>query len=166
MTNPTNELLFDADVLIDLCEVDSSFIKLISENIARAHIATRVLQEVEALSPSRCASLSLLVERPTTEELLAAGKLDCTISFADKVCLIMSRERGWTCVTNDRKLRSCCSKHRVRTRRGLRMVVDLVRAGVVSKKHAVNVAENIAQSNPGHIGVTVLARFKAELELD
>ena len=36
------------------------------------------------------------------------------------------REEGWTCVTNDGALRRLCKLHDVKTRFGLRLMVDLV----------------------------------------
>ena len=161
--NQSNELLFDADVLIDYCEVDRTIIRLISERIARAHVATPVLGEVTALNKTRCAALKLQVDQPTTEELLAAGALNEPISFKDKICLVLSRERGWMCVSNDRKLISCCETHGVATLRGLGLLLELVRVGAMTKRRAGTLANKIGEVNPSHIGEPVLVVFHKKL---
>ena len=111
-----------------------------------------------------CTRLRLLVEQPTTQELLDAASITEPISFADKVCLVVAKKRAWTCVTNDAKLRACCRKYDVDNRRGLGLLIDLVRAGAMTNERAMAIAEVVSTINPGHIGVSVLTMFKKKLE--
>ena len=46
------------------------------------------------------------VETPT---LLAAAEVKAPVSFNDSLCFVVCRERGWTCVTNDRALTACAA---------------------------------------------------------
>ena len=77
---------------------------------------------------------------------------------------MVCREEGWTCLTNDGALRRLCKRHGVATRFGLGLMVDLVEAGVLTRRHAVAVAQRIQVSNPLHITDRVLDRLLDALD--
>jgi hypothetical protein len=75
------------------------------------------------------------------------------------VCLILARDHGWTCVTNDRRLRSECDAHQVAVRWGLELMVELVDLGAMSAEAAVETAVAIAAVNQ-RLSPAVVNRFR------
>jgi hypothetical protein len=63
---------------------------------------------VEQLDEAACAELGLVVVDGTLEQLTEAGAGTGRLSFEDRVCLILARDNGWTCVSNDGRLRREC----------------------------------------------------------
>jgi len=159
-------LLADADVLIDFAGTEPALLHLVAQHLGALKVASQVLDTVDNLSESACRRLGIEVVQADTEALLEAGSGMGRLSFEDRLNLILCRAHGWICVTNDGALRTACDTARVTTKRGLRLLVELVQAGHLTKAHALRAAEAIAASNPQHIHSGVLARFRASLEVD
>jgi predicted nucleic acid-binding protein len=157
-------LLADADVLIDYRESEFGILALVVEHIARVAVLAPVLGEVRGLTAAHCAHLGVEVVEVETEQLLRAARVESSVSFNDRLCLVVCREEGWTCITNDGALRRLCERHGVNTKFGLGLMVDLVAAGALTPRRALAVARQIQESNPLHINERVLARFLAALE--
>lgn len=156
---PSTEYLFDADVLIDYVDADPSLIGLVSSDLAPSHVASIVRKQVGGLSKRQCRAQGLNIIEPSTQDLLEAANLGRLMSVHDAVCFVLARQRGFVCITNDKALRRCCADDRVRTRRGLRLIVDLVEGGFLTKRRARAVVESMACSNPGHIGPDLVSRI-------
>ena len=92
-----------------------------------------------------------------------SGPAPC-VSFNDRLCFVVCDEQSWTCVTNDRALRRLCERHGIRTRFGLRLVVDLVASGAITAERAISIAFKMHESNPLHINERVIARFTNALD--
>ena len=157
-------LLADADVLIDYRESDLVILELVAQHLGRLAVLSSVLDEVRGVTPTQCARLGIDIIEVETERMLRATEVESSVSFNDRLCLIVCREEGWTCVTNDGALRRLCTRHGVETRFGLGLMVDLVEAGVLSRRRAVAVARRIQASNPLHINDRVLSRFLHALD--
>ncbi len=91
--------------------------------------------------------------------------MEALFSFEDWLCLITCRDRSWTLATNDAALIRECKKERVRVRRGLSLVIELVRRGSLEAKRAIQVVEAIHQANPTHINERVLSAFEKALRV-
>ena len=102
---PSGFLILDANVLIDYCATDRSILTLISRHVGQIHVPVELLEEVKALDESECDRLGLHVFEPELEQLAAAGKRRPGLSYYDHLCLLVAKQGGWTCVTNDGKLR-------------------------------------------------------------
>ena len=152
-------LLADADVLIDYRESDLAILELVAQHLGRLAVLSSVLDEVRGVTPTQCARLGIEIIEVETERMLRATEVESSVSFNDRLCLIVCREEGWTCVTNDRALRRLCKRHGVETRFGLGLMANLVEAGVLTRRRAVAVARRIQASNPLHINDRVLNRF-------
>ena len=98
----------------------------------------------------------------TLEQLLEAGAAGGALSFADWMCLVLARDRGWTCVTNDNRLRRGCTDAGVGVLWGLQLMVKLVEAGEMGATDAVDVAEAIRETNPW-LSKQVVARFREQV---
>ena len=152
-------LLTDADVLIDYRESEIKILELVVQHMGRVVVLAPVLDEVQGVTPAQCAQLGIEVVEVETEQLVRATEVESRVSFNDRLCLVACREEGWTCVTNDGALRRLCERHGVTTRFGLGLMVDLVAAGVLTRRRAMAVARQIQASNPLHINERVIQRF-------
>ncbi len=156
-------LLADADVLIDYRESELDILKLVVQHIGKVVVLAPVLDEVRGVTPTQCRQLGIEVVEVTTEQLVQASEGESRVSFNDYLCLITCRDDGWTCVTNDGTLRRLCEHHRVATRFGLGLMVDLVAAGALTQRRALAIARQIQASNSLYINERVIARFRAAL---
>ena len=149
-------LLADADVLIDYRDSELAVLKLVAQQVGRVAVIPLVLEEVRGITATVCARLGIEVIEVETERMLRAAEVESSVSFTDRLCVVVCREEGWTCVTNDSALRRLCKRHGVETRFGLGLMVDLVTAGVLTRRRAVAVARQMQVSNPMQIDDRVL----------
>lgn len=152
-------LLADADVLIDYRDSDLTMLKLVAQHVGRVAVIPPVLDEVHGLTAGRCVRLGIEVVEVETEQMLQAAEVGSSVSFNDRLCMVVCRGEGWTCVTNDGALRRLCKRHGVKSRYGLGLMVDLAAAGVLTRGRALAVARKIQASNPLHINERVMKRF-------
>jgi hypothetical protein len=122
-----------------------------------------LLREVRQLDPTACDRHALELWQPSTEQLLAAGAKRGPLSFLDRLCLVVARDEGWTCATNDKALRQVCKEEGVRTRWGLELLIDLVEARRLETVAALGIATEIHLNNRYHITAAILARFRRRL---
>ncbi len=111
-------------------------------------IPSTVLEEVEQLTRRTCASLKLEIVEPTIAQLTEAAQQQGGLSFEDRVCLILARTRGATCLTNDRRLRKECESLGIMVLWGLEPLVYLVSARKVSAESAVIAVRKMQAKNP------------------
>ncbi len=152
-------LLADADVLIDYRESELAILNLVVQHLGQVAVVPSVLEEVRGVTAAQCARLGIEVIEVSTALMLQATQVESSVSFNDRLCLVVCREEGWTCVTNDGALRRLCERHGVETRFGLGLMVDLVAAGALTRRRAMAVARRMQASNPLHINNRVLTRF-------
>lgn len=145
---PPLGLVGDASVLIDIVDANEPVLALIVQHIAPVIIPTPVLGEVKTLDEVRCAALGLDLVEPTLEQLREAAIPHPALSFYDEVCLIVARDGGYTCWTNDGPLGDECASAGVARMRGLRPLLHLVESGALSMAAAVGTVEVIQTINP------------------
>ena len=78
--------------------------------------------------------------------------------------VIREVEELWTSVTNEWAVRRPCDRHRVQTRFGLDLMVDLVGAAAITAKRVVSIAYKMHEAKPLHMNERVIARFKNALD--
>ena len=164
MQNKPTVLLADADVLIDYRDSDLAILGLVARHMGRVAVLAPILDEVRNLTAFEAERLGIEVIGVETDWLLRATDVESRISFNDRLCLVVCRDEGWTCVTNDRALRRLCARYRVKTRFGLALMVELVANGVLTRQRAMTVARQIQASNPFHITDRILTRFVSVLD--
>jgi len=98
-------LILDANIVIDFLKCDRTIIKLICSNVGQIFLATPVLSEINEFDENDCTELGITLVEPDLEHLMRASEKKGRLSFQDKLCLLLAKERGWTCVTNDKPLR-------------------------------------------------------------
>jgi rRNA-processing protein FCF1 len=151
-------LLFDANVLIDYYDTDSTVFSAIRESVGEIYVLERVLQEVEQLDAGRALELGLQVWEPLLEQMNEAAAGGGRLSFQDHLCLAVARDEGMTCVTNDIALRNRCAEESVKVLWGLELLILSVQKGGLTAAKARNIGTAICELNP-RIGSEVFRSF-------
>jgi len=149
-------LLLDANVLVDYAHCDDSILALISTHVGTVHVATPVLGEVKEIAKADCTRLGVTLVEPDLDQLLTAANARGRMSMQDHLCLLLAKERGWTCVTNDRRLRLECAAQGVPLIWGVELICKLVEGGGSTTEDAKDVICCIHRSNPRYIGQDVV----------
>ena len=156
------DFLIDADVLIDYLKTDDSILQLAGRHVFTLHaMSVTVAQEVDGLDPDGCARLGLQIIEPNLDQIMEATDAGGPLSFYDRLCLLVAKERTWGCLTNDKALRKTCGAEGIKVMWGLELMVELVKTRHLGRLQAVKVAEAIHKSNPTHITAKLIERFKA-----
>lgn len=142
-------LIVDANVLIDFCKTDRSILTLVSRHVAAVNVAEPVLDEVKELDRSRAEELGLRVISPDFQHFSEAARLSqrSPLQFQDWLCLLLAEAHGWTCVTNDKRLRTECEGRGVELLWGLELLLRLVEAGALPADAAIDVARTVHSIN-------------------
>ena len=159
------ELVADANVLIDYAKTDPSILTLYARHMGPIYVPSVILEEVDQLDEMECERLGLTVITEPIEILMAAVAKRGPLSFEDWVCLLLARENGWTCVTNEKPLHRICKQEGVDHIWGLRLMIELVLAGQLTNGDAMDVAYDIQAINPRYITQEIIERFAAEVKI-
>ncbi|HCA41422.1 MAG TPA: hypothetical protein DEP01_08040 [Aminobacterium sp.] len=158
-------LILDACVLIDFLKVEPSLLVDISQCIGSLHVVSFVLDEVPLIaSDEEAARLGLKVINPEVDDIYGALDKSGRTSFQDELCCLTAKRQGFVCVTNDKALRRRCKEEGVSVLRGLRLLIELYRAGGIGKRKVLQIAENIKENNPYHITREIMKDFEEEIE--
>ena len=141
-------LIVDACVLIDFCDADASVLGIISRHVGQLHVVSTVLDEVEQLDQNQAASLGLVVIEPTLDMLDASARKRGRLSPRDHICLLLAKVNEWTCVSNDKALRTACGQDGVSVMWGLEVLGLAAASGGISPSEAEAVARRIGEANP------------------
>lgn len=149
-------LVTDANVLIEYVSTDESVLTLASRHLGAVMVPSPVLAEVDSLDVMACDQLELRVVEPTLNQLLEAGAQRGRLSFEDRICLILARDAGWRCVTNDRRLRTACEAASISVMWSLDLLIALVDAGQLPGDQAIRIADELHQISPRYITVEIV----------
>lgn len=144
-------LIFDANILIDFFNCDRTVIRLISRHVGQIFLATPVLNEIEQIDESDCSELGITLVEPELEHLMLASEDKGPLSFQDKLCLILAKEHGLTCVTNDIPLRKKCESEGVTLIWGIELICILVESNGIPVDQAKDIILEIQKNNPKYI---------------
>ena len=162
--DPTPLLILDACVLIDFMKAEPSLFGIIVSNVGPVHVVSTVYEEVVQLtSLQHMADLGISLVEPEIEDAFEVERMRGSTSFQDNICLLTAKRLGMTCITNDKSLRKACSQHDVPIMWGLELLLQLVRAGGLDHKSAVEIGRQIHADNPRHISSKVVADFEKRL---
>ena len=87
-------LLADADVLIDYRESDLAILALVARHLGHLAVLPPVLDEVRGVTAKECGRLDIEIVKVETERMLLAAEVESSVSFNDRLCLIVCREEG------------------------------------------------------------------------
>lgn len=152
-------LILDACVLIDYCQADVSVLGLINQHVGVVHVAAPVLAEVDGLDEGAAVNLGLQIVFPDFELAASAANTPGPLSFEDRLCLLLAKQKGWTCVTNDATLRRACEADGVAVLWGLEPLALAVEGGDLLAAEAIELAQRIHQANSRYITAAILQRF-------
>ena len=159
-------LILDANILVDYAHCNDSIIALISTHVGTIHVATPVLGEVKELAEADCVRLGITLVEPDVNQLLAAAQGRGRLSMQDHLCLLLAKERGWTCVTNDRPLRRECEAQGVPLVWGIELICKLVEVGGLPSNNAKDAICCIHRNNPRYITQDVVRSAFARLGIE
>jgi hypothetical protein len=157
-------LVTDAKVLIDYAATDESVLAHAARHLGRVTVPLPVLDEVDLLDVADCEPLDIEVLEPSLEQLLEAGAERGRLSFEDRLCLVVARDAGWRCVTNDPRLRAACDTASVPVMWGLELLLELVLCGRFPPDQALAIAEELHRISPRHITSDIVAAFSRRIE--
>lgn len=156
---PSRFLVLDACVLIDFCEVDRTILTVVSEHVGKIHVPAPVLEEVDQIEADEAMDLGIVVVEPELEHVVTAGARRGGLSFEDRLCVIMARDRSWTCVSNDGAVRKACELESVPVLWGLEMMGLAVGVGAIGIEEAERAAREIHGVNPMFVTEEIVQRF-------
>jgi hypothetical protein len=133
----------DANVLIDYVKADEHIFRELVAYWGTVFVPDIVLFEARQLSLTRADELGLTIIETPLALPPAPG-----LSKADRACLHYVLERGWTCIVNDRRLRSECIKQGGTVVWGLEMLLILASERRITKARARRIATRIKADNP------------------
>lgn len=160
-------IISDANVLIDYAKSAPDLLKLITEHIQKIHVPLPVLKEVDQLSVEDVQRLGIEIVEPTLPQLFEVSSIRAekpSLSSQDAICFIIARDNNWTCLTNDKPLRSFCSSNKISCIWGLEIMHLLVSSKAITPKKAYEIAKDI-QSKNKCIKAETLDLFKKKLGL-
>ncbi len=123
-------------MLIDYVASDISVLALASAHVGKVCVLKQKLATVEDLTARDCKKHDIEVIDVDTDVLVEAGAKAGRLSFEDWLCFVVCRDRAWSCLSNDRALLGECRKAGISVRRGLGLMVELVRQNAMSKKRS------------------------------
>jgi predicted nucleic acid-binding protein len=147
LKSPTAWFIADANVLIDYVKTNPQILGLVSKHVGPVYVVADVLEEVEQLDAEQCHAIGLTIVEGTLAQITEASQRGGPLSFEDKLCLILARDNGWACLSNDGPLRDACKAQGVSVVWGLEIMLQLVDAGHVSAALVIEVAESIHSFN-------------------
>lgn len=166
-TNKRRFLILDANILIDFIKCDRTLIKLICSYVGQIYLATPVLNEVKDLSESDCLELGIILVEPEAEQLiLIAMERRGPLSFQDTLNLILAKEHGWSCVTNDKPLRRECESEGIPLIWGIELLCILVEAGGLPALHSKGMILCIQENNPKYITEDIVQKAFKRLGIE
>ena len=152
-------MILDACVVIDYAESDLSVLGTVSRNVAPIALARPILDEVEQLDEHQAVALGVTIVDVDLSLATSAAAPGSTLSFEDRVCLLLAKREAWTCVTNDKPLRAACAKEAVTVMWGLEMMLHAVGAGAMTSAEAIDVAKAMHDANPRYVTKQLVAEF-------
>jgi len=137
----------DANILIDYIKSNKYILSLSCERLFKIIVPSPILKEIKQLSAEEAVSLGLEVYEPTFKQVTEAIKRENKLSFQDKLCFIIARDKNCICATNDKVLRNYCKNNNVEIVWGLEIMIKLCENDYLDKKTAVETAKEINKIN-------------------
>lgn len=158
-------MIMDACALIDFIKVDRVILELVTKYVGTLHVVSPVVDEINEIKhENELVELGVVIIEPEIEDAFAAVSQSGPASFQDKLCLLVAKRYGFTCVTNDKSLRRLCEKEGVPPLWGLQLLAELHRFDGISAGDALDIAKRIHETNPRHITPKILERFSNSIK--
>ena len=159
-------MIADSCIIIDFKRAEPKLFSKIACTLNPLNIAESLLEELETefLDDNVVTSLNKLgvtVVPVHLDDLAIAVTESQTgaLSTYDRICLYTAKRMGYTCVTNDKKLRAECKRHKVPVLWGLEIIVMLYQNKGITRKEARDIGEAIYKNSFGRITKDIYDRF-------
>ncbi len=156
-------VITDADVLIDFMTAAPHLLHVMATKLWAIHVPHLILREVDQLTATQAREMGIHIYSPTLDEMREAAVRGGALSQRDKLCLVIARNHGWACLTNDVLLRRHCRERDVTVIWGLESLGVLFKQSLATKRQVIDAAQAIHTSNPRFITKSILARFLESL---
>jgi rRNA-processing protein FCF1 len=156
--------IVDANVLIDYCDSDLNMLSLVSQKVSAIHVSRSTLNKIGQLSEAQADKYNLVIQTPDLKTALEASKERGRLAKDDRETLLLAKEHGWTCITNDKALRRECEKDGVKVLWGLEPMKILIKQKLITSAKAIKIARLIRLNNSAYITQEILAKFEAEVK--
>lgn len=143
-----NEVILDANVLIDFYTEDPTLIQLVNEHIGNVLLPKAILKQVRQLTLPDCEKLGLTVFRSSMNILLQSREKIPGLNFPDRICFFEAKVRKIPLFTNDKKLLKFAVREKIKAYWGLDLLVTLFKAGHIGKDEVLGYAQNICERTP------------------
>lgn len=163
MSDLTAGFVVDANVLIDYMNADLTILGVLSKTVSPVFVSDAVLENVDGLDRHGCDEMGLAIAQPTLDQMLEAGDRRAKLAYDDWMCLILARDNGWTCITNDKALRAECAAAGIKVLWGLELMLALATDSVLEIEEAESVAWRIHENNPAFVTRAIVNRFMKRL---
>jgi rRNA-processing protein FCF1 len=163
LTSTKAWFIADANVLIDYAKTTPGILALVAKHVGPVYVAADVLEEVEQLNEAQCQAIGLKVVDGNLAQLTEASQRGGPLSFEDKLCLVLARDNGWSCLSNDGPLREACKAQGVPVIWGLEIMLALVEVKQLTATSAIQTAQAIHAVNPLYITAKVLGAFQKKV---
>lgn len=162
MSKPTRFLILDACVLIDLSHIERDLLAEVCRTVGSVHVAKPVFDEVKQIDEAAAAAAGLAIVEPGLEDLLEAARTPRgSLSFQDRLCILLAARQRWTCVSNDKPLRVACAARSIPVLWGLEMLG--LAAPKVTAARLETAAWAIHAQNPRFVPKKLVEAFLAKL---
>ena len=164
MAEKPEQLLLDANVLIDLQNSDFSVLKEVKKYVAEIYVLRDIFEaELPNLTEPDCYNVGLVVikpeERVINESEINIGRL----TIEDRLNLFTAIYSGLSLVTNDVELREVCVERNVKVIWGLQLLINLVEKSDYSINNAISIGTQIGESNV-YITKKIIEKFIKKLD--
>ena len=166
MTSPKSSVMIaDTCIIIDFKRVDPTLFSIISRTLGPLSIAETLLEELEKEFSkdiiSDIKNLGIDIVPVYLADLAMATKESQTgpLSVYDRVCFYTAKRWGYTCITNDKKLRAECEQHKVKVLWGLDIIVQLYQNQGITRKEARRIGKAICTNSHGRITREIYEHF-------
>jgi rRNA-processing protein FCF1 len=143
-------IVCDANILIDYFDNDKNILKLAAQHCFDIFVPTPILAEIEQISEEVARKLGLQLVEPNLSQLIEAIEMskDIGSSENDCICLIIARDKGCHCATNEKALYNKCKRNNAEVIRGLGIMIELIKNNYLLKEYSIKTACKIKNSNP------------------
>jgi rRNA-processing protein FCF1 len=157
-------VILDANILIDLCKINKSILRILCKELKKVMVPILVLREVDGLNRQDAENLGITVIDSDLEILEKAFGLMSGLSYQDSLCLLTASRENYICVTNDKRLKRECREKGVRSLWGPELLLFLFQKGRISRQEARKLIAEMAAVN-NRITKTIIQEFQNQLDL-
>jgi hypothetical protein len=130
-------LLADANIIIDFIKADEDALRIICQSFEILVPRIIIQDEIKQLSIEDAQKIGLKIADAELSQMIEANSGSLRVSFYDKICMILTRDNSWLCISNDKKLHSECDVHNVKIIWGLELLLLSVEKGILSKDRSI-----------------------------